>query len=396
MANKTLHSLQFPGLSDTYIIPEQAPEFSTSSTYSVGEYVTYQGLVYKCKEAVTTAGSWTGSTNWDSAEISADLQSHVQNISNPHLVTKTQIGLDNVANERQYSANNPNFSSDNPQMDGSASPGIATTYARSDHVHGTDTTRMQVPENAGSVGQILTKTSTGSIWQNAPSGGDTIAAASNSYSVTLYAASWSSAQQTISTPTGATITNTSDGVLALSSGATAAQLEAFQMAKIVVVSQSSSGVVVQAYGTVPTINLPCELMLFMKADYYTKSETNNLLDSKANLASPALTGTPTAPTAAANTNNTQLATTAFVKTANDNMVLRFENQAVSAASTSQVICTISNAAITANHVVTECTFAAPANITSDLSWTTSSGSLTFSGTASAATTLTCTLVKKGN
>jgi phage-related tail fiber protein len=30
------------------------------------------------------------------------------------------------------------------------------------------------------------------------------------------------------------------------------------------------------------------------------------------LASPALTGTPTAPTAAANTNTTQLATTAFV------------------------------------------------------------------------------------
>jgi hypothetical protein len=36
------------------------------------------------------------------------------------------------------------------------------------------------------------------------------------------------------------------------------------------------------------------------------------LDKKANLASPALTGTPTAPTAAAGTNTTQLATTAFV------------------------------------------------------------------------------------
>lgn len=37
------------------------------------------------------------------------------------------------------------------------------------------------------------------------------------------------------------------------------------------------------------------------------------LDKKANLASPALTGTPTAPTAATATNNTQIATTAFVK-----------------------------------------------------------------------------------
>jgi len=41
---------------------------------------------------------------------------------------------------------------------------------------------------------------------------------------------------------------------------------------------------------------------------------------KASLASPALTGTPTAPTAAAATNTTQIATTAFVKTAIDNVV----------------------------------------------------------------------------
>jgi len=39
------------------------------------------------------------------------------------------------------------------------------------------------------------------------------------------------------------------------------------------------------------------------------------LDLKANLASPALTGTPTAPTAAGGTNTTQIATTAFVTTA---------------------------------------------------------------------------------
>jgi len=38
------------------------------------------------------------------------------------------------------------------------------------------------------------------------------------------------------------------------------------------------------------------------------------------LASPALTGTPTAPTADANTNTTQIATTAFVKTAVDNVI----------------------------------------------------------------------------
>jgi len=44
------------------------------------------------------------------------------------------------------------------------------------------------------------------------------------------------------------------------------------------------------------------------------------LDAKAPLASPALTGTPTAPTAAAGTNTTQVATTAFVSTAVANVV----------------------------------------------------------------------------
>ncbi len=40
--------------------------------------------------------------------------------------------------------------------------------------------------------------------------------------------------------------------------------------------------------------------------------TQTALDLKAPLASPALTGTPTAPTAAAGTNTTQVATTAYV------------------------------------------------------------------------------------
>lgn len=43
------------------------------------------------------------------------------------------------------------------------------------------------------------------------------------------------------------------------------------------------------------------------------------VQSKADKDSPALTGTPTAPTAASGTNTTQLATTAFVKTAVDTL-----------------------------------------------------------------------------
>lgn len=51
---------------------------------------------------------------------------------------------------------------------------------------------------------------------------------------------------------------------------------------------------------------------------FSDGVTSNIqtqLDGKAPLSSPALTGTPTAPTAAAGTNDTQIATTAFVQTA---------------------------------------------------------------------------------
>jgi len=59
--------------------------------------------------------------------------------------------------------------------------------------------------------------------------------------------------------------------------------------------------------------------------YYTESEVDAALSTKAPLASPAFTGTPTAPTATDGTNNTQIATTQFVHNAfkaNDAMVFK--------------------------------------------------------------------------
>ena len=52
----------------------------------------------------------------------------------------------------------------------------------------------------------------------------------------------------------------------------------------------------------------------------SKLATSTASSTYAPLASPALTGTPTAPTASAGTNTTQIATTAFVKTAVDNVI----------------------------------------------------------------------------
>lgn len=53
----------------------------------------------------------------------------------------------------------------------------------------------------------------------------------------------------------------------------------------------------------------------MLADTALKSELSTEINKKANIASPAFTGTPTAPTPAQTVNNTQIATTEFVKTA---------------------------------------------------------------------------------
>jgi hypothetical protein len=56
---------------------------------------------------------------------------------------------------------------------------------------------------------------------------------------------------------------------------------------------------------------------------HAESDVTNLtsdLALKAPLASPALTGTPTTPTATSGTNTTQIASTAFVKTAVDNVI----------------------------------------------------------------------------
>lgn len=46
-----------------------ADEFSTSATYSVGDYVIYNNNLYKCTTAVTVAGAWTGSTNWTQTQV---------------------------------------------------------------------------------------------------------------------------------------------------------------------------------------------------------------------------------------------------------------------------------------------------------------------------------------
>ena len=49
-----------------------APAYSTSATYAVGDYVTYDGVMYRCISAITSGESWTAA-HWSAAKIGPDL-----------------------------------------------------------------------------------------------------------------------------------------------------------------------------------------------------------------------------------------------------------------------------------------------------------------------------------
>lgn len=73
-------------------------------------------------------------------------------------------------------------------------------------------------------------------------------------------------------------------------------------------------------GAPATLDTLKEIAAAINNDPKFSTTINNALAQKAPLSSPALTGTPTAPTAAQSVNNTQIATTAFVKSAIAGMV----------------------------------------------------------------------------
>jgi hypothetical protein len=129
----------------------------------------------------------------------------------------------------------------NPLMDGPVAVGISTKFAREDHVHPTDTSRAPLAS------PVLT-------------------------GIPL-------------SPTAAIDTNT-----------TQIATTAFVVGQASVVNPLMDGAVAVGIAT-----------RFSREDHIHPTDT-----SRAPLASPALSGTPSAPTAAVNTNTTQIATTAFV------------------------------------------------------------------------------------
>ncbi len=83
------------------------------------------------------------------------------------------------------------------------------------------------------------------------------------------------------------------------------------------VTTAISNLIDAAPAALDTLN---EIAAALADDPTFATTITNALSLKAPLASPALTGTPTAPTAVANTNTTQIATTAFVNTSSNNAI----------------------------------------------------------------------------
>lgn len=68
--------------------------FDATSTYSIGEHVMYNNLLYVCTVAVTTPGAWTGSANWNRVTIET-LVNEVKTVSDANAASI--VNLENTS-----------------------------------------------------------------------------------------------------------------------------------------------------------------------------------------------------------------------------------------------------------------------------------------------------------
>ena len=194
----------------------------------------------------------------------ATLTSHTSNVSNPHSVTKDQVGLGNCDNTADLTK--------------SVASAAKLTTARTITVSG-DATGSASFDGSSNSALALTVANSG-----------VTAGTYTSLTVNAKGLVTAGANPTTQVAQGGTGATTAAGALTnLGLTATAAEINVLD------------GIT----ATVAELN-------------YTDGVTGNIqtqLNAKASLTSPALTGIPTAPTATTGTNTTQLATTAFVQQA---------------------------------------------------------------------------------
>lgn len=240
-------------------------------------------------------------------------------------------------------------SSTTPKMDGTATVGTETAFARGDHVHPVDDSRAPI-EDPHFIGVPTAETAASGTWttQIATTGfvcGEIKnevhdnAGVANGYAtldsdVKVVASQTAKKTVTVTSSRSLQLSDAGKYLIVNSSGYVDISIPAFNVASF----PTDTEIIVCNYGTgivtfiVPnTVTMHSADGILQMPKQYCVAHLKNIginswvlsyeyqdMSSYAKNASPAFTGTPTAPTAAAGTNTTQLATTAFVKTAVDN------------------------------------------------------------------------------
>jgi hypothetical protein len=169
-----------------------------------------------------------------------------------------------------------------PLVNGTAAVGTSLRYARQDHVHGTDTTRAPLASPTFTGTPLST---TAAVDTNTTQIATTAYVVGNGY---LKSATASSTYAPLASPA---LTGTPTAPTA-TAGTNTTQIATTAF----VLANASSGA---TWGSIT-------------GTLSSQTDLQNALNAKAPLASPSLTGTPLSTTAAADTNTTQIATTAFV------------------------------------------------------------------------------------
>jgi hypothetical protein len=272
------------------------------SQWNIGDTIIFDGTVWDkidgiASEVISVAGR-TGAVTLAVADVTGAAP-----LASPAL-TGTPTAPTAAANTNTTQLATTAFvlgqaSSTTPNMDGTATIGTGTTFARADHIHPTDTSRAPLASPA------LTGTPTAPT----AAAGDS----STTIATTAFVANATGSFATISVAGGSNVTlnSTQSANNSISfTGALTANIAVIvpSSPNWCTFSNNTSGAftltVKTAAGTGVAITQGKSVTLYC--------DGTNVYTSTTDFPSIALTGVPTAPTAAVNTNTTQIATTAFV------------------------------------------------------------------------------------
>lgn len=326
-------------------------------TITAGSGLQGGGSITSAGTSTTISHKSVSTTESGSGEFIADIQfdefGHVTSITRTD-ISLSDLGVTASATELNYvkgvtssiqtqlngkasTSSIPAAATVAPKAPGTATVGTSAKYAREDHIHPTDTTRASASttitagtgltgggslsvnrtishqakpeegEDAGGTGSFVTRVTIDDL------GHVVSTTKGNAPSLTGGSAATSGQYVSGVTVSGHAVTVTKAALPTTISGnaGTATKLAAAR-------TISLSGDVTGSTTFDGSADVTIAATVADDSHNHIISNVDGLqtaLNAKAPLASPALTGTPTAPTAAASTNNTQVATTAFVKTA---------------------------------------------------------------------------------